>query len=47
MSAVLWAALFFETSSDDQCDPDLTVKRLDVRPREVVASQRPGEFVRA
>ena len=29
MHAVLYAALFFETSSDDECDPDLAVKQLE------------------
>jgi hypothetical protein len=29
MEVVLWAAVFFETSSDDECDPDLAVKQLD------------------
>lgn len=29
MSAVLWAAVFFETSRDDECDPDLAVKQLE------------------
>lgn len=24
-----YAALFFETSSDDECDPDLAVKQLE------------------
>ena len=29
MSAVLWSAMFFETSSDSECDPDLAVKQLE------------------
>lgn len=29
MHAVLYAALFFETSTDDECDPDLAVKQLE------------------
>jgi len=29
MEAVLWAAVFFETSEDDECDPDLAVKQLE------------------
>ena len=29
MEAVLWAAVFFETSSNDECDPDLAVKQLE------------------
>jgi len=29
MSALLYAALFFETSTDDECDPDLAVKQLE------------------
>lgn len=29
MSAVLWSAMFFETSSDRECDPDLAVKQLE------------------
>jgi hypothetical protein len=29
MHAVLYAALFFETSSDKECDPDLAVKQLE------------------
>ena len=29
MEAVLWAAVFFETSGDDECDPDLAVKQLE------------------
>ena len=29
MHAVLYAALFFETSGDDDCDPDLAVKQLE------------------
>ena len=29
MRAVLFAALFFETSSDDECDTDLAVKQLE------------------
>jgi hypothetical protein len=29
MSAVLQAALFFEMSNDDECDPDLAVKQLE------------------
>jgi hypothetical protein len=29
MEAVLWAAVFFETSSDDECDGDLAVKQLE------------------
>ena len=29
MRALLYAALFFEDSSDDECDPDLAVKQLE------------------
>ena len=29
MDALLYAALFFETSNDDDCDPDLAVKQLE------------------
>ena len=29
MHAVLYAALFFETSGDDECDPDHAVKQLE------------------
>jgi hypothetical protein len=29
MSSVLWAAMFFETSSDAECDPDLATKQLE------------------
>jgi hypothetical protein len=29
MRAVLWAAVFFEASSDDECDPDVAVKQLE------------------
>jgi hypothetical protein len=29
MHAVLYAALFFGTSDDDACDPDLAVKQLE------------------
>jgi hypothetical protein len=29
MSALLYAALFFGTSSDYECDPDLAVKQLE------------------
>jgi hypothetical protein len=29
MDAVLWAAVFFESSSDEECDPDLAVKQLE------------------
>jgi hypothetical protein len=29
MDALLHAALFLETSSDDECDPDLAVKQLE------------------
>ena len=29
MHAVLYAALFFETSSEDDCNPDLAVKQLE------------------
>jgi hypothetical protein len=29
MSAVLWSAMFFETSSDGECDPDLAVRQLE------------------
>lgn len=29
MRAVLYAALFFETSTDEECDPDLAVKQLE------------------
>jgi hypothetical protein len=29
MQAVLYAALFLETTTDDECDPDLAVKRLE------------------
>jgi hypothetical protein len=29
MRAVLFASLFFETSTDDECDPDLAVKQLE------------------
>jgi hypothetical protein len=30
MEAVLDGAVFFETSSDEQCDPDLAVKQLEL-----------------
>jgi hypothetical protein len=36
MEALLCAALFFETSTDEDCDPDLAVKRLE----EISASLR-------
>jgi hypothetical protein len=36
MEALLHAALFFETSSDRECDPDLAVKQLE----EISASLR-------
>jgi hypothetical protein len=26
---VLWSAMFFETSSDSECDPNLAVKQLE------------------
>jgi hypothetical protein len=29
MRSLLYAALFFETSSDEQCDPDLAVTQLE------------------
>jgi hypothetical protein len=29
MRAVLFAALFFETSSDNECDADLAMKQLE------------------
>ena len=29
MSSVLWSAMFFETSSESQCDPVLAVKQLE------------------
>jgi hypothetical protein len=29
MSSVFWAAMFFETSSDAECDPDLATKQLE------------------
>ncbi len=29
MSAILYAALFFETSIEEECDPDLAVKQLE------------------
>jgi hypothetical protein len=29
MEALLYAALFFETSTDEECDPDLAMKRLE------------------
>lgn len=29
MHGVLYAALFFETSTDEDCDPDLAVKQLE------------------
>jgi hypothetical protein len=29
MSSVLWAAMFFETCSDDDCDPDQATKQLE------------------
>jgi hypothetical protein len=29
IEAVLWAAVFFETSDDAECDPDLAVKQLE------------------
>ena len=29
MEALLYAALFFGTSTDDECDPDLAVKQLE------------------
>ena len=29
MSSVLWSAMFFETSSDAECDCDLAVKQLE------------------
>jgi hypothetical protein len=29
MAALLYAAVFFETSSEDECDPDLAVKQLE------------------
>jgi hypothetical protein len=29
MSSVSWAAMFFETCSDDDCDPDQATKPLD------------------
>ena len=29
MHALLYAALFFGTSGDDECDPDLAVKQLE------------------
>jgi hypothetical protein len=29
MSSVLWAAMFFETCGEDECDPDLAMKQLE------------------
>ena len=29
MASVLYAALFFETSTEDECDPDVAVKQLE------------------
>ena len=29
MSSLLWAAVFFETCSDSECDPDVAVKQLE------------------
>ena len=29
MSSLLWAAMFFETCSDDDCDPDQAAKQLE------------------
>lgn len=29
MNAILYAALFFETSTEEECDPDLAVKQLE------------------
>jgi hypothetical protein len=29
MRALIYAALFFETSSEDECEPDLAVKQLE------------------
>ena len=29
LAAVLYAALFFETSTDDECSPNLAVKQLE------------------
>jgi hypothetical protein len=29
MSSVLWAAMFFETCSDEECDADLATKQLE------------------
>jgi hypothetical protein len=29
MSRLLWAAVFFETCSDSECDPDIAVKQLE------------------
>ncbi len=29
MSCVLWSAMFFETSSDAECDPDVALKQLE------------------
>jgi hypothetical protein len=43
MSALLYAALFFETSSEDECDPDLAVKQLEqiaAALRELTASEQ-------
>jgi hypothetical protein len=36
MEALLYAALFLETSTDEECDPDLAVKQLE----EISASLR-------
>ena len=43
MAALLYAASFFETSSDDECDLDLAVKQLEAiadRIRELSASEQ-------
>jgi hypothetical protein len=29
MTAVLYAAVFFETSGDEECDPDMAMRRLE------------------
>jgi hypothetical protein len=48
MSAVLWAAVFFESCSDDECDPDVAVKQLEQIAYELgrLSEQEQDEFRR-